>query len=158
MPAKKQARKKTAKEAVKKTAKKAAAKTTGKSAKKGVRKAAPKKAVRSKPPKAPAKKQVLAPEVVEPVVPQVEAPVFPVPAPEPEPIEPKEYIECEHCLGVGKCSGGSPFDRGHHQGLFREDILTSCPDCLLAAGKALNSKKLVACRICGGTGKVAKPA
>jgi len=152
MPAKKKAPKK----AVKKVAKKAAAKPTGKSANKTAKKAAPKKAVRSKPAKAPAKKQAIATRIVEPVIPQPALPVFPVPPP--EPTEPKEYIECEHCLGVGKCSAGSPFDRGHHQALFREDILTSCQECLMAAGKALNSKKLVACRICSGSGKVAKPA
>jgi hypothetical protein len=32
--------------------------------------------------------------------------------------------------------------------------LTSCPECLQAAGEHTNSKKLVTCRICGGDGQV----
>lgn len=156
MPAKKTAKKKIAQKAARKVAKKAAAKPARKTIKKAAKKAAPQKAAKSRPVKAPAEKKVVAPRVAEPVIIQPEPQV--IPTQPPAPAEPKELIECEHCQGIGKCSAGSPFDRGHHQGLFREDILTSCHECLLAAGKALNSKKLVACRFCGGTGKVEKPA
>ena len=156
MPAKKAAKKKIAKKAAGKVAKKSAAKPARKAAKKVAKKAAPKKAAKTRPVKAPVEKKIVAPQVPEPMMIKPEPQI--VPTPSPAPAEPKELIECEHCQGIGKCSAGSPFDRGHHQGLFREDILTSCHECLLAAGKALNSKKLVACRFCGGTGKVEKPA
>jgi hypothetical protein len=62
--------------------------------------------------------------------------------------------ECEHCRGVGKCTAGEPYDRGHHQMFGAKVMLTSCFDCLEAAGEHRNSKKIVKCRICGGTGKV----
>jgi hypothetical protein len=62
--------------------------------------------------------------------------------------------ECEHCLGTGKCTAGEPYDKGHHQVFGSKVILTSCVDCLEAAGEHSNSKKLVFCRICGGTGEV----
>jgi hypothetical protein len=63
-------------------------------------------------------------------------------------------VECEHCLGAGKCTAGEPYDKGHHQMFGAKLILTSCFDCLEAAGEHRNSKKLVACRVCGGSGMV----
>jgi hypothetical protein len=71
-----------------------------------------------------------------------------------EEIEETPEKECEHCLGAGKCTAGEPYDKGHHQVFGSKVILTSCPDCLEADGEHRNSKKLVACRICGGTGQV----
>ncbi len=62
--------------------------------------------------------------------------------------------DCEHCEGIGKCTAGEPYDKGHHQMFGSRVILTSCPDCLDAAQEHRNSKKIVACRICQGTGKV----
>jgi hypothetical protein len=63
-------------------------------------------------------------------------------------------VECEHCLGAGKCTAGEPYDKGHHQVFGSKLMLTSCFDCLEAAGEHHNSKKLVGCRICGGRGMV----
>jgi hypothetical protein len=62
--------------------------------------------------------------------------------------------ECEHCLGAGKCTAGEPYDKGHHKVFGSKLVLTSCLDCLEAAGEHANSKKLVACNVCKGTGKV----
>jgi hypothetical protein len=62
--------------------------------------------------------------------------------------------ECEHCEGRGKCSAGEPYDPGHHQSFAPKIRLTSCIECLEAAGEHHNSKKLVVCHVCGGTGKV----
>jgi hypothetical protein len=62
--------------------------------------------------------------------------------------------ECEHCQGVGKCTAGEPYDKGHHQMFGARIMLTSCFDCLETAGEHRNSKKIVACRFCKGTGKV----
>ena len=62
--------------------------------------------------------------------------------------------DCEHCEGTGKCTAGEPYDPGHHQSVTPQVRLTSCVDCLSAAGEHGNSKKIVVCRICGGTGKV----
>jgi hypothetical protein len=67
-----------------------------------------------------------------------------------------EMVECEHCLGVGRCTTGDVFDKDRHQTIFQEPRLTSCPECLEAAGKSRNSKKIVACRFCKGTGQVPK--
>jgi hypothetical protein len=69
---------------------------------------------------------------------------------------PKEMVECSHCLGAGKCTAGEVFDKDRHQNLFQEQRLTSCHECLASAGESRNSKKLVPCRICGGTGLVEK--
>ena len=62
--------------------------------------------------------------------------------------------ECDHCLGTGKCTAGEPYDKGHHQMFDSKVFLTSCIDCLEAAGEHRNSKKLVKCHFCDGTGKV----
>ena len=71
--------------------------------------------------------------------------------------EKKELIVCVHCEGTGKCAAGVPYDKEHHQAIFREERLTSCGDCLEAAGKSRKAKKMVTCRFCKGTGKVEKP-
>jgi hypothetical protein len=76
---------------------------------------------------------------------------------EKKPIEKKEEVSqkgCEHCAGTGKCAAGEPYDKGHHQMFGSKVRLTSCAECLEALGEHRNSKKLVACRICRGTGKV----
>jgi hypothetical protein len=62
--------------------------------------------------------------------------------------------DCEHCEGIGKCTAGEPYDKGHHQMFGSKVMLTSCMDCLEVAGEHGNSKKIVACRVCKGTGKV----
>lgn len=62
--------------------------------------------------------------------------------------------DCEHCEGTGKCAAGEPYDKGHHQMFGSRVRLTSCIECLDAAKEHRNSKKLVTCRICGGTGKM----
>jgi hypothetical protein len=176
MPAKKTTKKAAKKTAgtKKKAAKPAAKKVTNKPAKKKADvKQSKKKAVANK--KAPEKKKVVAkPKPVEkknvpmpqappiaaikPAVPEKAVPPPPVNTPEPEPVstEPKEMMECPHCQGVGKCTYGDTYDKDHHQGLFQERMLTSCGDCLEGAGKARNSKKIVACRFCKGTGQVEK--
>ncbi len=63
-------------------------------------------------------------------------------------------VECEHCRGVGKCTYGDLYDQGRHQGVFAQNRLTSCKACLDVAGKTPNSKKLVTCSLCGGSGEV----
>jgi hypothetical protein len=89
--------------------------------------------------------------------------IVPPPARIPEPLdthlgehheETGPMVECEHCLGAGKCTAGEPYDKGHHQMFGAKLILTSCFDCLESAGEHRNSKKLVACRICDGRGMV----
>lgn len=62
--------------------------------------------------------------------------------------------ECEHCLGTGKCTAGEPYDKGHHQVFGSKVLLTSCHVCLEAAGEHDNSKKLVQCSFCHGSGQV----
>ena len=76
--------------------------------------------------------------------------------PEAKPETTREMVECPHCGGVGKCTYGEIYDMDRHQTLFAEQRLTSCTACLEAAGKPHNSKKLVACRICKGSGQVPK--
>ncbi len=73
---------------------------------------------------------------------------------EPEVMSDVKLKDCEHCEGIGKCTAGEPYDKGHHQMFGSKVILTSCPDCLESAMEHRNSKKIVACRICHGTGKV----
>ncbi len=70
----------------------------------------------------------------------------------------EELVDCSHCDGTGKCAAGEPYDKMHHQGIFTQKRLTSCFECLEAAGEKRNSKKMVNCRFCNGTGKVKKPA
>jgi hypothetical protein len=154
MPAKKTA-KKTAKKkapASKKTAKKAKKKAPA-----SKKTASRKKTVSAKKPtakKKPAAKKepvkIDEPKMQKPVA--TEAPSVEQPAPRAD----VEMVECSHCQGVGKCTFGDTYDKDRHQSIFQEQILTSCVDCLVAAGKARNSKKIVACRICGGTGQVEK--
>ena len=72
-------------------------------------------------------------------------------------VRPEELVDCTHCDGTGKCAAGQPYDKMHHQGVFARVRLTSCLECLEAAGEHRNSKKLVDCRFCKGTGKVEKP-
>lgn len=74
-----------------------------------------------------------------------------------EVVRPEELVDCTHCDGTGKCAAGQPYDKMRHQGVFARIRLTSCWECLEAAGERRNSKKLVNCRLCGGTGKVEKP-
>jgi hypothetical protein len=135
MPAKKVAKKKVAK---KSAAKKPAAK-----------KAAPKKAaapkVNAKPAPKPAPKPIEKP-IVKPIPPPIdEHDDFEFDGP---------MKECEHCDGIGKCTAGEPYDKGHHQMFGAKLMLTSCPICLEATGEHTNSKKLVACSFCKGTGQV----
>jgi hypothetical protein len=143
MPGKKKAAQKPA---AKKTPTKKAAK---KSDKKAVKKVAPAK----KPaPKKAVPHQAVPQRVIEP------APMR-APAPIQEQVEEHQedttgMVECDHCLGAGKCTAGEPYDKGHHHVFGAKLILTSCFDCLEAAGEHRNSKKLVACRICGGRGLV----
>jgi hypothetical protein len=77
-------------------------------------------------------------------------------APPAPPIDPKDLVDCGHCDATGKCAAGQPYDKSHHQGIFTKVILTSCQECLIAAGESHNSKKMVDCRFCKGTGKVPK--
>ena len=70
--------------------------------------------------------------------------------------KPKDLVDCTHCDATGTCAAGQPYDKSHHQGIFNKVILTSCQECLVAAGESHNSKKLVDCRFCKGTGKVPK--
>ena len=140
-------------------AKKVAKKTA---AKKSAKKPAPKK---STPAKAPSKK----------AVPKAKAKPAPKPAAKPEPKPISQPVvkptpppvaehddfefdgptkECEHCDGIGKCTSGEPYDKGHHQMFGAKLMLTSCAICLDAAGEHANSKKLVACSFCKGTGRV----
>ena len=178
--------KKTTKRAAKKTAGKAKKKAAPKKKTAAKKKASPKKKAVSAKKKATKKKATAKKAVSKPkaaakkVTPIEEVPVIPPPPPpmempsggqetsegdqelptiEPEPSAPPidvEMVECEHCLGVGKCTTGDVFDKDRHQSIFQEPRLTSCPDCLEAAGKARNSKKIVVCRFCKGTGKVPK--
>jgi len=119
-------------------AKKAAKKTTKKSAKKVAKKtvgATKKKAAKSKAkPKATSTK----PKTTKPKP------------------KPADLVDCDHCEGTGKCASSKPYDKGYHQGIFKEELLKSCTDCLIAAGKSRNSKKMVNCRFCNGSGKVEK--
>ena len=150
MPAKKKARKPASKKAVKKAARKKVAKkkAAGKAAKRKIpKKAAPKKKVRKK----------AIPERPEPEEPIMAEPPPPEPVIEKPPEKPKKEklgIDCEHCEGTGICAAGTPYDKSHGQMFGAKIRMTSCIDCLLAAGEHKNSKKLVNCRICEGDGKV----
>jgi hypothetical protein len=145
MPAKKKTKKSAAKKAVKKaatkkkaTAKKAAKKTTKKKAAKKTSKIA---TIFKKP----------KPE--EPVA--VKPPAEPVVEKPPEkPKKEKSGIDCEHCDATGICAAGTPYDKSHGQMFGAKIRMTSCIECLLAAGEHRNSKKLVNCRLCDGDGKV----
>lgn len=146
MPAKKKAKKPARKKAVKKAAtkKKATKKKTAKKAskKKTAKKTAPKLAAIFK------KRKQEEPVAVEPP---------PEPAVEKPPEKPKKEklgIDCEHCDATGICAAGTPYDKSRGQMFGAKIRMTSCIDCLLAAGEHRNSKKLVNCRLCDGDGKV----
>lgn len=141
MPAKKTA-KKAAKKTAKKTAKKAVKETARKTAKSAAKKVA-KKTVKKVIPK-PAKKAGDIKNV--PVKKMMET--------KKEAAKPANMVECSHCKGVGKCTYGELYDKDRHQAVFSDSRLTSCRMCLEAAGKPANSKKLVRCSVCGGSGEV----
>lgn len=141
MPAKKKAKK----SAVKKAATKK--KVTGK---KTAKKAAKKKTAKKTSKLAAIFKR---PKPEEPVA--VEPPVEPaVEKPPEKPKKEKLGINCEHCDATGVCAAGTPYDKSRGQTFGAKIRMTSCTDCLLAAGEHRNSKKLVNCRLCDGDGKV----
>lgn len=147
MPAKKKAKKPARKKAVKKAAtkKKVAKKEVVKKVakKKTARKVAPRLAAIFKRPK-PEKPVIEEPPPVEPVVEK----------PPEKPKKEKLGIDCEHCDATGICAAGTPYDKSRGQTFGAKIRMTSCIDCLLAAGEHRNSKKLVDCRTCDGDGKV----
>jgi hypothetical protein len=140
MPAKKKA-------AAKKTAKKAPAKMA--TPKKTAKKVSPKQ---ESPVKKAAPKKAAPPRVLEPAPQRIPKPIETHLEEHHE--ETGDMVECEHCLGAGKCTAGEPYDKGHHQVFGAKLIMTSCFDCLEATGEHRNSKKLVGCRICSGRGLV----
>jgi hypothetical protein len=141
MPAKKKAKKSAVKKAAtkkkvtkKKTAKKAAKKKTAKKTSKIAaifKKRKPEEPVAVEPPAEPA-----------------------VEKPPEKPKKEKLGIDCEHCDATGICAAGTPYDKSRGQTFGAKIRMTSCVDCLLAAGEHRNSKKLVDCRLCDGDGKV----
>jgi len=148
------ARKAVKKSAPKKTAKKSIPKKTA------AKKTAPKKAAAPKPAPIIEKKM---PVIVPPPPPPAPTPPPPrlpsyaaPPTPPPPPAKPKEKlgIKCEHCDATGVCAAGTPYDKSHGQTFGAKVLMTSCVECLDAAGEHRNSKKLVTCRICEGDGKV----
>lgn len=150
MPAKKKAKKTASRKAVKKAAKKKVAK------KKAARKAAKKKIHKKVAPKKKVREKAF-PERPESEKPTMAEPPPPEPVVEKPPEKPKKEklgIDCEHCEGTGICAAGTPYDKSHGQMFGAKIRMTSCIDCLLAAGEHKNSKKLVNCRICEGDGKV----
>jgi hypothetical protein len=156
MPAKKKTKKAAGKKAV-------AGKKTRKAAKKAVKKKTAKKAVKKKAVKKKAAKKPVAPKIGKKVAkkpevkekPETIRPMEPPPPPPPPP-KPKQKlgIDCEHCDATGVCAAGTPYDKSHGQMFGAKVRVTSCIDCLLAAGEHKNSKKLVSCRVCDGDGKV----
>jgi hypothetical protein len=150
MPAKKKAKRKVKKKAAEKKVRGKAG-TKKKSTKKAAKKKSPKTGGKKESPK----KKLSTPVSREPVV--VSEPPKPEPAIEMPPDKPKKEklgIDCEHCEGTGVCAAGTPYDKSHGQMFGAKVRMTSCVDCLLAAGEHRNSKKLVNCRICEGDGKV----
>jgi hypothetical protein len=146
MPAKKKGAKKGVKSSVKKT--------VGKSAKKAAlrqnsRSSTPKTGGTKEPPSKKLPRQVQSmtkAEVARPMPPLTQTPELHA--------DTSAKVECQHCMGAGKCTAGEPYDKGHHQVFGAKLILTSCFDCLEAAGEHRNSKKLVFCRLCEGSGMV----
>jgi hypothetical protein len=144
--AKKASKKKAAakKKVSKKSPAKKAAKTTSVKKKVSKKKAAKKKVSQKKTVKKvakEAKKKEISPEPKPPVKKEPEK-------------QKKLGIPCEHCDGTGVCAAGTPYDKSHGQMFGAKVRLTSCQECLLAAGEHTNSKKLVDCRICSGDGEV----
>jgi hypothetical protein len=124
-----------------------------KSAKKAVKpekkKPNPKK---KEPPKKDAKKKAAKIEKPQPLI---SIPIAPPPRPEPEmEIHMGPMKDCDHCDATGKCAAGQPYDKGYNQMFGSKIRLTSCIECLEAAGEHHNSKKLVTCSFCKGSGKV----
>lgn len=149
MPAKKKTKKTAKKKAAKK---KVSGKAVGKTKSR-------KETAKKEGPKASAKKQPLkavAPPVTEEpaVAGQSPRPVREIEKPPDKPKKEKLGIDCEHCEGTGVCAAGTPYDKSHGQMFGAKVRMTSCVECLLAAGEHRNSKKLVKCRICEGDGKV----
>ena len=151
MPAKKKAKKPARKKATKKAAtKKKVAK------KKAAKKVAKKKIAKEVAPEKEAGKEAI-PQKPEPEKPVVAEPPPVEPVVEKPPDKPKKKklgIDCEHCDGTGVCAAGTPYDKSRGQMFGAKIRMTSCIDCLLAAGEHRNSKKLVNCRTCDGDGKV----
>jgi type IV secretory pathway VirB10-like protein len=139
MPAKKKATAKKKTVTKKKTVKKAVTKKKALTKKKAVTK---KKPVKKKP--IPKKKAV---EVTPPPPP-------PPPKVEEKPKKPKQGIPCEHCDTTGVCAAGETYDKSRGMVFGAKTRITSCTDCLLAAGQHKNSKKLVDCRFCDGDGEI----
>ena len=145
MPAKKKAKTTKKKAAVKKAAKKVA--------KKAVKKSAPKKTAKKPAAKKPVAKPKAKPVIEKKVAPPP-PPKPPPPPPPPPPPKKKLGIDCDHCDASGICAAGNPYDRSHGQQFGAKTRMTSCVECLEAAGEHKNSKKLVHCRHCDGDGKV----
>jgi hypothetical protein len=123
-------------------------------------KAKAKPAAKSKPAAKPKKAEKKPVKVEKKPAPQPVAPAPPkkieIVAPPQPPIDPKDLIDCSHCDATGTCAAGQPYDKSHHSGVFGKIRLTSCQECLVSSGESHNSKKLVDCRFCKGTGKVPK--
>ncbi len=163
MPAKKKAKTAKKKTAAKKSEKKAAKKVVKKEAtKSAVRKPSPKTTAKKTWAKTDVKKQALKKPMPETIaVSMPEKKFAPTPAPEP-PVQPtpppppkkKLGINCEHCDATGICAAGTPYDKSHGQMFGAKPRMTSCVECLEAAGEHRNSKKLVNCRYCDGDGKI----
>jgi len=147
-PAKKAAKKKAAPK--KKVAKK-------KAAKKPAKKAATKKAVKKAVSKKKEVKKKLSPKAPKAAPLATKEPLSappPIPAEEKPVKKEKQGIPCTHCDGTGVCAAGSPYDKSHGQMFGAKVRLTSCQECLAAAGEHSNSKKLVDCRVCDGDGEI----
>lgn len=153
-PAKKAARKK-AGAAKKAVAKKKVAKKKG--ARKSAKKAATKKAVKKAVSKKKEVKKKLSPKAPKAAPLATKEPISappPIPAEEKPVKKEKKGIPCTHCDGTGVCAAGSPYDKSHGQMFGAKVRLTSCQECLAAAGEHSNSKKLVDCRVCDGDGEI----
>jgi hypothetical protein len=129
-------------------------------AKKQPPKAAPKAKAKTKPAAKPKKIEKKPAKAEKKPAPQPIAPAPPrkieIASPPQPPIDPKDLVDCTHCDVTGTCAAGQPYDKAHHKGVFNKMRLTSCQECLVASGESHNSKKLVDCRFCKGTGKVPK--
>ena len=116
--------------AKKKISKKTPAKKAPAKKKVAKKKAVKKTAKKKSPVKKAAIRPVAKPEITE---------AKPLPKPEPLPEEKiekpkKQGIKCDHCDGTGVCAAGTPYDKSHGQAFGAKVRITSCPDCLAAAG------------------------